>query len=131
MTMCLSNIKPYDIFFANKPSDFKDRYKHYYVCVYFQGFDPRNKLRNDVYGLIITTNKKYETILHNDYNVPIRMNGKQAYVCCDKLVRIKIDENVTIKSKKLSLLERMRIQMKLDKFLGEILRQTDEKGVIL
>jgi hypothetical protein len=123
------NIKPFDIFFAQKPSDFGDKRKHYYVCVYSQALDPKNKLWNDVYGLIITTNKKYESIPENDYNVSIYVNGKKAFVCCDKLIRMKIDDNVEIKKKKLSKIERQRIRNNLNKFLREMAKQIKEKEV--
>jgi len=120
---CLSNIQPFDIFFAEKRGDFENKYKHYYVCIYTQTNDINNPLKNDIYGLIITTNQKYKNIV-NDYNVEIELNGKSCYVCCDKIVRIKLDHNVYPKHKHLKPEKIDQIKFNLSKFMNEIKRQT-------
>lgn len=77
-------IVPFDLFLATNENG-----RHYYVCVYTQDFDGNNALNYDVYGLIVTSNPKYEKLAHDDYNAPIKINGKKAYVCCDKWFRFK------------------------------------------
>ena len=116
------DIKPFDIFFANKQNDYR-RSKHYYICVYTQREDVNNNLTNDIYGLLVTTNPKYSYFEDNDYNVAIEINGKDCYVCCDKLVRMKIDRNVELKGYFLNNNQIKEIKVKLSKFFSEVNRQ--------
>lgn len=116
----LSNLNIYDVFFTTHPS------KHYYVCIYSQYLDKHNKLISDVYGLIITTNPKYQSMLsqkYNDYNVPISLGEKNAFVCCDKIIRIENSQELIKKKYTLSNAEKARIRYKLNKFIREIQRQ--------
>lgn len=114
-----SKLRPFDIFFAERNED-----KHYYVCVYSQELDGNNTLKNDVYGLIITSNQKYRYMEKNDYNVEISINGKPSWVCCDKMVRLRINEDVTEKNIKLTRENIIQIKDKMAKFFIEIQRQT-------
>lgn len=117
-----SRIEPFDIFLVNSKYD-----KHYYVCIYTQTLDGNNRLYSDVYGLVITTNPKYEKLSYNDYNVPIMINDKKAYVNCDKLVRIKLYDNVQKKSYTIPNDTKKEIRYNLDKFITEIKKQTAEE----
>jgi len=117
-----SNILPFDIFFADKKCDFEDNFKHYYVCIYSQQLDQSHRVLNDLYGLIITTNKKYEYI-QDDYVVPIVINERKCYVCCDKLVRIKLDEKVQLKQYYLTEEQKEQVRVKTVKFMQEVKRQ--------
>lgn len=128
--ICRSNIRPFDIFFADKKSDFDNNFKHYYVCIYTQAEDPNNKLWNDIYGLIITTNQKYRNMTQNDYNVEIEINGHSCYVCCDKLVRMRIDRNVKLKRQKLSNEKIEEVKANFFKFIEEMKRQVTTLEVI-
>jgi phosphate starvation-inducible protein PhoH len=126
---CHSRLLPYDVFFADKTCDFSDKNKHYYVCIYTQELDTNNVLFNDVYGLMITTNQKYNK-MQNDYNVEIMVNGRRCYVNCDKMIRLQVDEKVTIKQQRLSQTEIKEIKINLNKFLEEVKRQSAIKEVI-
>lgn len=123
---CHSNIYPYDVILANINGQ-----NHYFVCIYTQLIDNANRLTNDIYGLVISTNKKYEHIFenhYNDYNAKIKINGKDAYVCCDKLTRISTrQERIILKHISLTENEKEDIKKYLKKFLQEVKRQT---GVI-
>ena len=118
-------IKPFDIFFVNSDND-----KHYYICIYAQEIDKNNKLSSDVYGIVITSNSKYRYLAYNDYNVPITINEKQAYINCDKLVRIKLDSNVVKKNIFVSNEIKKEIRYNLDKFITEIKKQTAEEVLL-
>jgi hypothetical protein len=117
----LSNIQPYDIFFKEFDSEF-GRSKHYYICIYTQREDNNNHLANDVYGLMITSNQKYQKI-PNDYNVELFLNGKVVFVLCDKLFRFKVEETMEILPTKLTTYKKSEIKDKLQKFVKEIERQ--------
>lgn len=117
-------IKPFDVFFALRKTDFGEK-KHYYVCVYTQSEDGNNKLRDDVYGLIVSTNPKYKNMLENDYNVEIEINGVECFVNCDKMVRIRLDENVELKTTRLPSSKKEEIKKMLNKFLKEMERQVN------
>lgn len=118
-----SDINPFDVFLVDTPKD-----KHYYVCIYTQNNDKNNRLYSDVYGLVITTNPKYDYLPYNDYNVPIYINKKKAYVNCDKLVRIKLYDNVQKKDFVIPHEVRKDIRYNLDKFITEIKKQTAEEA---
>lgn len=112
----------YDIFYKEfETKDFGPS-KHYYVCIYSQKLDENNRLVSDVYGLMITSNQKYNKI-PNDYNVKIDINGKEVFVLCDKLFRFKVEDKMTLVDKRLSNFEKSEIREKLKKFLNEIERQ--------
>lgn len=115
-------ISPFDIFYAEKENEFKTK-RHYYLCIYVQSLDDNNNLRNDVYGLIITSNNKYEFLTHDDYNVPIELNGKKSYICCDKMVRMVIDNKMYKKNMKIPLYKRKQIIHKMQIFSNEMYRQ--------
>lgn len=120
-----NHIEPFDIFLVDTKYD-----KHYYVCIYAQDLDGNNKLNSDIYGLVITTNPKYEKLSYNDYNVSIEINDKKAYVNCDKLVRIKLKDNVQKKQFFIPHQTRKEIRYNLDKFITEIKKQTAEEATL-
>lgn len=117
--------KPFDIVYANFGGK-----KHYYVCIYTQKLDPNNPLKNDIYALFITTNPKFEYLInhHNDYNVKTEINGKKAYICCDKVTRLKPEHIIQIKSIELTEIEKMQIKEKYDAFIAETKRQILTQG---
>jgi hypothetical protein len=126
MTYHSSNIKPFDVVLVNNNND-----KHYYICIYTQEMDINNKLTADIYGVAITSNTKYDYMVHNDYNVPMFINEKKVYINCDKIVRLKIKEdNVTKKNFFVPPNVRKEIRYNLDKFITEIKKQTAEEGVL-
>jgi hypothetical protein len=117
-------IKPFDVFYKMTTTEFGQS-KHYYVCIYSQALDENNKLVNDVYGLMVTTNQKYFD-LPNDYNVKTEINGTPCFILCDKLFRFKIEDTMEVKEKKFSRYEMSEITEKLEKFIAEIKRQIGE-----
>lgn len=119
-----SKIKTFDVFYYKKT-------KHYYVCVYSQTDDVNNILNNDIYGAVVTTNSKYEDLIKegkNDYNVKVNLNNTTGYVCCDKIIRIKVDKHVVKKTYKLTTTEKNKIQEMFNKFINEIKRQMDKRS---
>lgn len=114
--------QPYDVFYKEFATQDFGPSRHYYVCIYSQKIDQNNHLVSDIYGLMITSNQKYNNI-PNDYNVKIEINGKEVFVLCDKLFRFKVEENMTLVDRKLSNFEKSEIKDKLKKFLNEIERQ--------
>jgi hypothetical protein len=118
-------IKPFDIIYKEYAGEFgQESSKHYYVCIYTQSEDENNRLYSDIYGLMITTNKKYENI-PNDYNVRIEINDVQCYVLCDKIFRFKIEQTMEVKDTKLTVYEKSEIKSKFDKFIKEVNRQME------
>ncbi len=127
---CLSKIELFDVFLAKQDNQKNIKKQHYYVCVYSQLRDENNNLANDVYGLMITSNSKYERFFakdFNDYNVEIRFNGKIAYVLCDKVLRIQSEDIVSKQTKSLTQGEIYNIKMYFSKFMQEVKRQTNIK----
>lgn len=122
MKTYLSNIKPFDIYYAEKQTEFGTK-RHYYVCIYTQTLDKNNPLESDIYGLIVTSNPKYEYLIEDDYNVAIDIHGKKSYVCCDKLVRMRKDEKMQIKKAKLPEYKKKQITHRFNKFIKEVNRQ--------
>lgn len=120
-----NNIEPFDLVLVNTKKD-----KHYYVCIYAQTLDGNNRLTSDIYGLVVTTNNKYENLPYNDYNVPLEINGKKAYVNCDKLVRIKLYDNVQKKDFFIPHDKRKDIRYNLDKFITEVKKQIAEEATL-
>lgn len=116
------DFNPYDIFYKEFENKDFGPSKHYYVCIYSQKIDENNRLVSDIYGLMITSNPKYNNI-PNDYNVKIEINGKVVFVLCDKLFRFKVEEKMTLIDRKLNNFEKSEIKEKLKKFLTEIERQ--------
>lgn len=116
-----NEIKAYQIFYKTTVSEFGE-HKHYYVCIYSQRQDINNRLVSDVYGLMISTNKKFEN-LPNDYNVKIEINGTPCFVLCDKMYRFKIEETMEVKEQRLTNYQKSEIAEKLNKFYNEIKRQ--------
>jgi hypothetical protein len=120
---------PFDIFYKEYTGEYKEKNgKHYYVCIYVQELDGNNRLKNDVYGVMVTTNMKYEN-LPNDYNVKIEINGRPCFALCDKLFRLKIEETLEVKEQKLSTYQKSEITEKLNKFYKEIQRQMGEQSL--
>jgi hypothetical protein len=119
-----NEIKPFHIFYKEASAEFGSN-KHYYVCIYTQNEDVNNHLVNDVYGLMITTNQKYENF-PNDYNVKIEINGKPCFVLCDKLYRFKVEQTMEVKEYKLTNYQKSEVVDKLQKFYTEIKRQMKE-----
>lgn len=117
-------IKPFDVFYKMTTTEFGPS-KHYYVCVYSQAMDENNRLVQDVYGLMITTNQKYFD-LPNDYNVKTEINGMPCFILCDKLFRFKVEDTMEVKEKRFTRYEKSEIEEKLEKFIKEIKRQIGE-----
>lgn len=122
MTYLSDTIKPFDVVLVNNNND-----KHYYVCVYTQELDRNNKLDADIYGVVITSNTKYDYLPYNDYNVPMFINAKKVYINCDKLVRIKLRDNVSKKNINIPEKIRKEIRYHIDKFITELKTQTAEE----
>ena len=118
-----NNIKPYDIFYKEYKGEFNATSgKHYYVCMYVQELDSNNRLKSDIYGIMVTSNMKYEN-LPNDYNVKIEINGRPCFALCDKMFRFKIEETMEVKEQKLTTYQKSEIQEKMNKFYKEVQRQ--------
>lgn len=117
-----NSIQPFDVVLVNTDQD-----KHYYICIYTQELDVNNKLSSDIYGLVVTSNTKYDYLTYNDYNVPMFINEKKVYINCDKLVRIKLNKNVSKKAIIVPENVRKEIRYNLDKFITEIKKQTAEE----
>lgn len=122
MTYLSETIKPFDVVLVNTNND-----KHYYVCIYTQELDRNNKLDADIYGVVITSNTKYDYLPYNDYNVPMFINAKKVYINCDKLVRIKLRDNVSKKNINVPEQVRKEIRYHLDKFITELKTQIAEE----
>jgi len=125
-----SNIKPFDIFLAKYNGQYNKTSRHYFICVYAQDIDINNELSNDLYGLMITSNSKYEHFFEtgfNDYNVEIRFNEKISYALCDKILRIPNDKYVSKTEYTLTKGETYTIKQYLNKFIQELKRQTNIK----
>lgn len=124
--ICHSNdIKLFDVFFY-KEKNRKKNQKHYFVCIYDQEEDVNNNLKNDVFGLVITTNLKYRHFKNNDYNVELKINEVSCFANCDKLIRVrKID--VEKKQVVLTNQEKYEIKKRFNKFLTELNRQIERK----
>lgn len=75
------DVKPNDIFYAEHYDYNGNKVGHYFYCVYSQINDKDNNLFRDVIGLLITTKDV------PGRNVNVKINGKQAYVCCDNELR--------------------------------------------
>jgi hypothetical protein len=121
-----NNIQPFDIFYKEYKGEYDGTNgKHYYVCIYAQELDGNNRLKSDVYGIMVTTNMKYEN-LPNDYNVKIEINGRPCFALCDKLFRLKIEDTLEVKGQKLSTYQKSEITEKLNKFYKEVQRQMGE-----
>jgi hypothetical protein len=122
-----NKVSPFDIFYKEYKGEYGETNgKHYYVCIYVQELDGHNRLKSDVYGLMVTTNMKYEN-LPNDYNVKIEINGRPCFVLCDKLFRLKIEDTLEVKGQKLSAYQKSEIKEKLNKFYKEMERQMGEQ----
>lgn len=126
MTYHSNTIKPFDIFYAEIYTPYGQKRKHYYVCIYAQPYDFNNPLESDVFGFVITTNQKYKHMKYNDYNAKVKIGKKDAYVCCDKMVRVPIN-SVQKKQTQLTMNEREDIQSKFLNFNRELLRQLQIK----
>lgn len=127
MKTLVNNIKPFDVFYKEYKGEFGETNgKHYYVCIYVQELDENNRLKSDVYGVMVTSNMKYEN-LPNDYNVKIEINGRPCFALCDKLFRLKIEETMEVKEQKLTIYQKSEITEKLNKFYKEIQRQMGVK----
>jgi hypothetical protein len=125
MTYLSEKIKPFDVVLVNNNND-----KHYYICIYTQELDTNNKLSSDIYGVVVTSNTKYDYLTYNDYNVPMFINAKKVYINCDKLVRIKLNDNVSKKNVFVPHEVRKEIRYNLDKFITEIKKQTAEEVIL-
>lgn len=112
-------VLPFDIFIG-----YAHKKQHYFVCVYSQDADGNNPLTNDIFGVIVTTNPKYRKMTYNDYNVPIIINRKQSYACCDKMYRFK-KEDINKKHYKLDSHTMEQIKEKTTKFFAEVKRQME------
>ncbi len=126
MKICPSKqtIKTFDIFYA--PRNVGESRKHYFVCIYSQEKDANNRLFSDIYGLMISTNPKYQKLPENDYNVQIEINEKTCFVLCDKWYRFEVDDSMEIKPAVLEEQTRIEIMAKLNKFIKEVKRQMGE-----
>lgn len=111
-----SKVLPYDIFYSK-------RHKHYFICVYTQELDNSHRLNTDLYGVIVTTNKKYNHV-RDRYVVPTMINGVESFIRCDTLTRIdSIISEIEVKQAKLTFEEREEVNEKVKTFTNEILRQ--------
>lgn len=75
------DVFPHDIFHAEHYDFNGYKVAHYFYCVYSQKNDRNNKLFRDVIGLMITTKNI------PGYTIPVKINGRVAYVCCDNEIR--------------------------------------------
>jgi hypothetical protein len=110
-------ILPFDLFVGYAYGQ-----RHYYVCIYSQDVDENNPLSNDVFGVLVTTNQKYKKMFYNDYNVPITINGRQGYACCDKMLRFK-KEDIDKKPYGIPRAVARQIKEKTIDFFTEVMRQ--------
>ena len=85
-------VKAHDIFFAEHYDLNGEKFGHYFYCIYNQEEDIELGLFRDVVGLLITTREA------KGYVAKININGKDAYVLCDKEVRFIADRKI-IKNK--------------------------------
>jgi hypothetical protein len=79
-------IKAHDIFFAEHYDMNGEKFNHYFYCIYSQEEDKKLGLFRDIIGLLITTKEP------KGYIAEVTINGKQAYVICDKEVRFFSDK---------------------------------------
>lgn len=127
-----SNIKAGDIFHARYLNYNGAEKRHYFYCIYTQVEDPNNNLYEDIVGLLISTNKKFDKLEaqgFNDYNVPVMINGKKAWVCTDKMYRfMSSDETCEIERKIINLAqkEKEEVLAKFTRFYLEATRQMIE-----
>jgi hypothetical protein len=99
-----------------------DKVSHYFYCIYSQENDKNNGLFRDIVGLLITTKPPV------GYNSQVTINGKEAYVCCDKEERFISETNaVTYKHQTFSKTERKNVIKVYKSFRKEIERQLKGK----
>jgi hypothetical protein len=120
-------IQPFDVFYGLKYNEFGNKMPHYYVCIYTQKEDKNNSLVSDVYGLLVTTNPKYQHI-PNDYFVSAQIYGKKAFICCDKIERFVLTDEIEIKGIKLPQMVIDSILYRFKKFTNEVYRQMENGG---
>jgi hypothetical protein len=72
--------------------------------------------------VFVTTNQKYKKMFYNDYNVPIAINGRQRYACCDKMLRFK-KEDIDKKPYGIPRAVARQIKEKTIDFFTEVMRQ--------
>ncbi|HPW96768.1 MAG TPA: hypothetical protein PK557_07385 [Paludibacteraceae bacterium] len=124
-----SNIKAGDIFHARYLNYKGTEKRHYFYCIYAQADDPNNTLTEDIIGLMISSNTKFERLEEqgvNDYNVQVEIFGKKSWVCVDKSFRFMLsDSTCEIDKKKISLTEKEKSEIlnKYSRFYLEATRQ--------
>lgn len=118
-------IKTGDIFHVEYSNYYGSKKKHYFYCIYSQEQDINNRLNEDIIGLMITSNKKYDTIVkkHNDYNVKVKLYTTDSFVCCDKIFRFNKNDKIELKGDLLDEHEKKMVLIYYKKFLKESLRQ--------
>lgn len=123
-------IKTGDIFHAEYTNYYGTNKRHFFYCIYTQEQDIHNTLSEDIIGLLITTNEKFEHIIENknDYNIKVKLNKRVAYVNADKIFRFNLRDKInTNKYKyKLNKKEKALIKKYYKKFIKESLRQLGE-----
>lgn len=104
--------------------------KHYFYCVYSQVEDKNNSLTEDIVGVMISTNDKFEKLAEqgmNDYNVEVEINGRKAWVCSDKVYRFSLQDDTIKLQKKVSVIIPKNVQddivSKFSRFYLEATRQ--------
>lgn len=124
------NIKTGDIFHAEYSNYYGKDKKHFFYCVYTQHQDINNTLVEDIIGLLITSNTKYEYIIENknDYNIRITINGKRSYVNADKIYRFNTNDNISFKKERVSPKQKKKILKFYKRFLKESLRQLGDSN---
>lgn len=121
-------IKPGDIFISNHLSpDNKTIKKHFFVCIYSQFKDNRTSLFNDIVGILITSNQKYDEI-YDEYAVKVNVKRK-SYACVDKQFRF--TKNQVSFVDRVSEREMTKIILKMEKFTRETERQMYEAKRVL
>ncbi len=116
-------VNTHDIFYGEHYDYNGVKMGHYFYCIHTQEEDANNSLFRDVTGLLITTKPA------PGYSCEIEINGRVAYVCCDREIRFMAEVGrVQVKYFKPTEKERREVLKCHKKFQKEKIRQM-KKGL--
>lgn len=116
-------VKVHDIFYAEHFDYNGVKMGHYFYCIHTQEDDINHDLFRDITGLLITTKPAL------GYTCEININGKPAYVCCDKEMRFMAEVGkIQVKYQKPTKKEKQNVIKTHQKYQKEKNRQL-KKGL--